>query len=63
MEVEVRRDIVRVVQCVVDSITSFEDRQGPGGSDDKEFACNAGDRGLIPGLGRFPWRRECYPLQ
>ena len=28
MEVEVRRDIVRVVQCVVDSITSFEDRQG-----------------------------------
>ena len=43
MEVEVRRDIVRVVQCVVYSITSFEDRRGPGGSDDKEFACNAGD--------------------
>ena len=23
--------------------------KGPGGSDGKEFACNAGDRGLIPG--------------
>ena len=26
----------------------------PGGSVDKESACNAGDPGLIPGLGRFP---------
>ena len=26
--------------------------------DDKESACNAGDPGLIPGLGRFPWRKE-----
>ena len=24
----------------------------PGGSDSKESACNAGDRDLIPGLGR-----------
>ena len=30
----------------------------PGGSDDKESACNAGDPGSIPGSGRFPWRRE-----
>ena len=30
----------------------------PGGSDGKESACNAGDRGSIPGLGRFPWRKE-----
>ena len=28
------------------------------GSAGKEFACNAGDLDLIPGLGRFPWRRE-----
>ena len=28
-----------------------------GGSDGKEYACNTGDLGLIPGLGRFPWRR------
>ena len=28
----------------------------PSGSDDKESACNAGDPGLIPGLGRSPGR-------
>ena len=26
----------------------------PGGSDGKESACDAGDLGLIPGLGRSP---------
>ena len=26
----------------------------PGGSDGKESTCNAGDLGLIPGLGRSP---------
>ena len=26
----------------------------PGGSDSKETACNAGDPGLMPGLGRVP---------
>ena len=30
----------------------------PGGSEDKASACNAGDPGSIPGLGRFPWRRK-----
>ena len=29
----------------------------PGGSDGKESACSEGDLGLIPGLGRSPWRR------
>ena len=29
-----------------------------GGSEVKASASNAGDLGLIPGLGRFPWRRE-----
>ena len=33
----------------------------PGGSDSKESACSAGDPGSIPGLGRFPWRREWLP--
>ena len=28
----------------------------------KESACNVGDRGLIPGLGRFPWRRKWQPI-
>ena len=26
----------------------------PGGSDGKEFACNVGDAGLIPGSGKSP---------
>ena len=26
----------------------------PGGSDGKKFACNVGDPGSIPGLGRSP---------
>ena len=28
----------------------------------KESACQAGDMGLIPGLGRFPWRRKWQPV-
>jgi len=35
----------------------------PGGSDSKEFACNAGDLGLIPESGRSPGNRNGYPLQ
>ena len=34
-----------------------------GGLDDKESACNAGDLGLIPGLGRSPGEGDGYPLQ
>ena len=30
----------------------------PGRSEGKESAFNAGDMGLIPWLGRSPWRRE-----
>ena len=32
-------------------------------SDGKEFACNAGDAGLIPGWGRSPREGNGYPLQ
>ena len=35
----------------------------PGGSDGKEFACNAGDLGLIPGSGRSPGEGDDNPLQ
>ena len=35
----------------------------PGGSADKESACNVGDLGLIPGLGRSPGEGNGYPLQ
>ena len=37
-----------------------------GGSDGKEYACNAGDTkvtGLIPGLGRSPGEGNGNPLQ
>ena len=33
----------------------------PGGSEVKVSACNAGDLGSIPGLGRSPWRRKWQP--
>ena len=31
------------------------------GSTGKESVCKAGDLDMIPGLGRFPWRRERLP--
>ena len=35
----------------------------PGGSDGKESACNVGDPGSIPGLGRRPGGGNGNPLQ
>ena len=35
----------------------------PGGSADKESACNVGDLGSIPGLGRSPGEGKGYPLE
>ena len=35
----------------------------PGGSDGKEYACNAGDLGSIPGLGRSSGGGHGNPLQ
>ena len=35
----------------------------PGGSDGKESACNVGDLGSIPGLGRSPRGGHGNPLQ
>ena len=35
----------------------------PGGSNGKESACNAGNLGLIPRLGRTPGEWNGYPLQ
>ena len=34
-----------------------------GGSAGKKSACNVGDLGSIPGLGRAPGKRKGYPLQ
>ena len=35
----------------------------PGGSDCKESACNVGNQGYIPGMGRFPGGGHDNPLQ
>ena len=35
----------------------------PGGSEGKESACNVGDLGLVPGLGRTPSEGNGYSLQ
>ena len=35
----------------------------PGGSEVKEFACNSGGLGSIPGSGRSPGERNVHPLQ
>ena len=35
----------------------------PCGSAGKEFTCNAGDLGSIPGLGKSPGEGNGYPLQ
>ena len=35
----------------------------PGGSAAKESACNVGDMGSIPELGRSPGEGNSYPLQ
>ena len=42
-------------------ITSSVQQGFPGGSEGKESACNAGDPGLIPWVGKIPWRREWLP--
>ena len=43
--------------------TSLQPWGFPYGSVGKEPACNAGDSGSIPGLGRFPGEGTGYPLQ
>ena len=48
-----------LLQGVISSCTCF----WLCGSASKEMACNAGDLGLIPGLGRSPGERKGYPLQ
>ena len=44
--------------CIVLLLLGF-----PGGSDGKEYACQAGDLGSVPGLGRSPGEENGNPLQ
>ena len=53
---KVKKKIKTEILCIV--IRGF-----PGGSEVKASASNAGDPGLIPGLGRSPGERNGNPLQ
>ena len=44
-------------------LNSYIDRGFPGGSVVKESACNAGDPGSVPGLGRSPGEGNSNPFQ
>ena len=41
---------------------AFHLQNFPGGSDGEESTCNAGDLGLIPGLGRSPAEGKGLPI-
>ena len=53
-------DIPKCLLWVVMVIKTQKDF--PGDLDGKESACNVGELGLIPGLGRSPGERKGYPL-
>ena len=53
---------IQVVSCVW-VLTIWYSLGLVGGSDDKASACNAGDPGSIPGLGRSPGEGNGNPLQ
>ena len=58
-----RRSHVRLT-ALREAVTFSSEHQAardfPGGSDGKEFTCNAGDLGSVPGLGRFPGEGKGY---
>ena len=46
-----------IIYCLL-TVSGF-----PGGSDGKEYACNVGDLGSLPGSGRSSGEGNGYPLQ
>ena len=50
-------------RTIREHISVFQSHHGPSGSDGEEYACNAGEQALIPGLGRFPGEGNGDPLQ
>ena len=51
------------IQCNPHEITNSLFQNFSGSSVGKESACNVGDLGSIPGLGRSPEEEKGYPLQ
>ena len=54
---------IYVCICIYTQIYIFKRGIFAGSSDSKESACNAGDLGSIPGLGRSPGEGSNNPLQ
>ena len=50
--------LIKIIEQISDRIGGF-----PHGSVGKESACNVGDPGSIPGLGRSPGEGHGHPLQ
>ena len=53
---------VYIYMCVCVCVCVCVIQGFPGGSNGKESACNAGDLGSVPGLGRSPGKGNGYPL-
>ena len=63
MQVTLVRSWVRKIPWRRDRLPTSVFMGFPGDSDGKESACNAGDLGSVPGLGRFPGGEHGNPLQ
>ena len=48
-----REEIVREFGINIYTLFKIDNWDFPGGTEDKNLSANAGDTGLIPGLGRF----------
>ena len=55
--------VLTILFSIFTCLTPCQPRSFPGGSDSKEFACNARDPGSIPGSGRSPGEGNDNPLQ
>ena len=53
----------QLIKMYVLNLAIFVPKGFPSSSADKESTCNAGDPGLIPGLGSSPGEGIGYPLQ
>ena len=55
--------LVALSRPFISAASLLQSMGSSGSSDGKESACNAGDLGLIPGLGRSPGGGHGNPLQ
>ena len=62
-ELDMTERLILSLSCVCARMRAKWLQGFPGGSAGKEFTCNVGDLGLIPGLGRSPGEGNGYPLQ